>query len=61
MSFDISYKNRKDHRQEYFGSKRFDRSCRNHGSCGYCTGNRLFANKKRAPIIEKVLDICSDL
>ena len=25
---------------EYTGSKRFDRSCRNHGSCPWCASNR---------------------
>ena len=52
MSFDKFYPKRKDHRKTYFGSKRFDRSCRNHGSCGYCEGNRTHANKKREPIEE---------
>lgn len=31
----------KDHRAEYRGSKRFDKSCRNHGSCPACEGTRL--------------------
>lgn len=50
MAFDNQYKNRKDKRKEYFGSKRFDKSCRNHGSCGYCKGNRTHSNRKREPI-----------
>ena len=42
MSFDNkSYPNRKDHRRPYLrGSKRFDRSCRNHGGCPYCERGR---------------------
>ena len=41
MSFDKDYPNRKDHRAPYVsGSKRFDRSCRNHESCEYCVRNR---------------------
>lgn len=52
MSFDKSYPNRKDHRKSYRGSKRFDRSCRNHGSCGYCEGNRKYSSKHREPIID---------
>lgn len=27
-------------KRAYTGSKRFDRSCRNHGSCPWCTRNR---------------------
>lgn len=30
----------KEKRKPYRRSKRFDRSCRNHGSCGYCEGSR---------------------
>ena len=52
MAFDKSYPNRKDHRSEYFGSKRFDKSCRNHGSCGYCQSNRTHKNIRRKPIEE---------
>lgn len=36
----------KEKRKEYQGSKRFDRSCRNHGGCPWCEGNRLFKFKK---------------
>lgn len=47
MSFDKEYPKRKDHRKPYKGAKRFDRSCRNHGSCPWCQGNRQHNNKKR--------------
>jgi hypothetical protein len=47
MAFDNNYPNRKDKRQAYRKSKAFDRSCRNHGGCPYCEGNRLFTNKRR--------------
>lgn len=50
--FDKTYKNRKDWRKPYFGAKRFDRSCRNNGSCPYCQGNRMHKNKRRSPIEE---------
>lgn len=29
-----------------FDSRRFDWSCKNHGSCSHCRHNRLFADKK---------------
>jgi hypothetical protein len=50
MAFDTHYPNRKDKRKPYRKSKAVDRTCRNHGSCSYCEGNRTFSNKKREPI-----------
>lgn len=47
MSFDTFYPNRKDRRKKYYGSKDFDRTCRNHGSCPYCQGNRKHKNERR--------------
>ena len=37
---------KKDRRKEYTGSKRFDHSCRCHGSCGWCSGNRLYQDRR---------------
>ena len=37
----------KTRKKAYTKSKVFDRTCRNHGSCPYCKGNRLYKNKKR--------------
>ena len=34
MSFDHQYKNRKDHREQYYDEREFDATCRSHGSCG---------------------------
>lgn len=34
-------------KKEYTGSKRFDKTCRNHGSCPYCISNRVHKNKKK--------------
>lgn len=50
MSFDNRYPNRKDHRSPYHGSKAFDRSCRNHGSCGWCSSSRQHATLRREPV-----------
>lgn len=33
-------------RQPYRGSRRFDATCRNHGSCGWCRGNRTAQAKR---------------
>lgn len=32
----------KEHRKEYRGAKRFDSTCRNHGSCSYCRDQRTY-------------------
>jgi len=59
VSFDKKYLRRKDWRKPYRKSARFDRSCRPHGSCGYCRSNRTHANKRREPIdtTEEVYDV----
>ena len=41
----IEYK--KEHRKPYRGSKAFDCSCRNHGTCSWCLENRTIKNTKR--------------
>lgn len=38
----------KTKRKAYRGSKRFDASCRNHGSCPWCRGNRTYQATKAA-------------
>ncbi len=43
----------KEHRKKYRGSKAFDCSCRNHGTCDYCKGNRLYKFNKK---IQKSVD-----
>ena len=39
---DKAIKSGKEHRKLYHDTRRFDRSCCNHGSCEYCQANRLF-------------------
>lgn len=46
MSLDKAIEHGKEHRKKYFGSKAFDCTCRNHGSCEHCRGNRLYGTKK---------------
>ena len=50
---DKAIKYGKEKRKPYSGSKAIDRTCRNHGSCPFCKGNRLYKNKKRE---QKMLD-----
>ena len=47
MSLDKSIKYGKEHRREYYGSKRIDSTCRNHDSCPYCQRNRLYKKRKQ--------------
>lgn len=46
MSLDKAIESGREHRKQWRGSKRIDKTCRNHGSCDYCKGNRLYSTKK---------------
>lgn len=47
MSLDKSIQSGKEHRKPYNGAKAIDATCRNHGSCERCHGNRIYKNEKR--------------
>lgn len=47
MSLDKSIKSGKEHRKPYRGAKEVSDSCRNHGSCDYCKGNRTYNTNKK--------------
>lgn len=49
MSLDKSINHGKEHRKPYYGSKSFDRTCRNHGSCDWCKENRLHKFRDKHP------------
>lgn len=36
----------KEHRKQYRGAKRYDKTCRNNGSCPYCQENRTYQSRK---------------
>ena len=49
MAMDKAIKSGKEHRRAWVGkdrSKNIDSTCRNHGSCEYCKGNRLYKSIK---------------
>lgn len=46
MSLIKAIKSGKEHRKHYYDSRRFDKSCRCHGGCPYCLGNRLHNRRK---------------
>ena len=47
MSLDKAIKHGKEKRQPYRKAKAVDKSCRNHGACDWCRGNRTYKNNKR--------------
>ena len=53
MSLSKAIKSGKEHRKEYHGSKRFDSTCCNHGSCGYCEDNRTKKLREKAKELDK--------
>ena len=52
---DKSIKYGKEHRKQYIGAKAIDITCRNHGSCEICHGNRIYKNEKRKLSAEQKL------
>lgn len=53
MSMDKAILHGKEHRKPYRGAKAVDRTCRNHGGCPWCEGNRKYRSLKRMPIVDK--------
>lgn len=47
MSLDRAIEHGKEKRKPYTGSKAIDRTCRNHGGCGWCEENRKYKYIKR--------------
>lgn len=50
MSHDKAIAYGKEHRKPYTGAQAIDHTCRNHGSCGWCEGNRLYQRRKAADV-----------
>lgn len=53
MSLDKAIQHHKEHRKRYQGSKAIDPSCRCHGGCDWCLGNRLYKYKKKQLQLEQ--------
>lgn len=49
MSLDKAIEHKKEWRKQYHGAKAIDKSCRNHGSCSWCKGNRTFKFRDKKP------------
>ena len=46
MALDKAIEHGKEHRKPYKGAKSVDTTCRKHGSCPYCKGNRTYQLNK---------------
>lgn len=42
----------KENRKQYRGAKAIDKTCRNHGTCPWCQGNRKHKIQYQEPIEE---------
>lgn len=51
MGMDKAIKYGKEKREPYYGSKRVDSTCRNHGSCPYCQGSIKYKMEKQKPLV----------
>lgn len=52
MSLDKAIQHGKSHRKPYRGGKAVDPTCRNHGGCDYCKGNRMHKHHKREEVLK---------
>ena len=51
MSLEKAIKHGKEHQKSYEGTnKQWARSCRNHGTCSFCLGNRLYKFRDKHPM-----------
>ena len=60
MSLDKAIEFGKEKRKQFRKSKAFDRTCRNHGKCPWCEGNRTYQARRehfRILNLEKLDDL----
>jgi hypothetical protein len=55
MSLNKGIRYGKEDREDYRGSKRFDKTCRNNGSCNHCRSDRSL-NRLGLRDLEKLLE-----
>lgn len=60
MSLDKGIEHGKEKRKKYYGSKELDRTCRNHGGCPHCEGNRMHKNKKKELLAQDLIEEWED-
>ena len=47
MGLEKAIEHGKEKRKPYRGAKAVDYTCRNHGSCSWCEGKRLYSSKRK--------------
>ena len=61
MSLNQAIKHGKEHRKPYRGSKAFDCTCRNNGTCEWCKENRLIHDlRDRERCADAILDTTTE-
>lgn len=53
MALNKAIKYGKEHRKPYKGAKAVCKSCRNHGGCPWCEGNRTNKDKSKDKVAKK--------
>lgn len=56
MGLEKAIEHGKEKRKSYKGAKAVDHTCRNHGSCEWCKGNRSYENCKKELRIEQEIE-----
>lgn len=56
MAMDKAIAKGTEHRKPYYGSKAFDKSCRNGGSCKWCEMNRKYKFLKKMQKSEREVE-----
>ncbi len=56
MGLEQAIKHKKEKRKPYYDSRRFDVTCRNHGSCPWCKGNRLHKKEQEEERLKDMED-----
>lgn len=55
MSFDKAIEHGKEKRKPYYGAQATDCTCRPHGSCEKCKGNRLYQRLRKEEASKQAL------
>ena len=56
MTLNKAIEHGKEYRKQYTGAKAVDKTCRNHGSCAWCEGNRKHSRTKRELAAEQYME-----
>lgn len=61
MPLDKAIQHGKERRRPYTGVKAIDRTCRNHGSCGWCRDNRTYQSRRKTEKAEQDMKESSEV